>query len=103
MTTIGKLGECNCGSLQGLKYKSISCNTTSNCIITNIDYIQHDLSSFSYDRTLNNNECFALKFNSLENPISSNLLETTIINFVPYKTYNNKIKTITKHETQIKG
>lgn len=103
MTTIGKLKKCSCEALQGLKYQAISYNTNSDNVITTINHIQHDLSSFDYNKTLKNNECFALKFNSLENPINSNLLETTIISFIPYKTYSNKIKMITKHKKQMKG
>ena len=103
MISIGKLATNKCATLQGLKYGAISQNDYSFNTKINIDSIQSDLNSFVYNRTLNNDNCFALKFKSLENPRASIMLQPKMYRFVPYKTYSNKIKVIKKYENKIKG
>ena len=68
MISIGKLATNKCATLQGLKYGAISQNDYGSDIQIDVNNIQSDLNSFDYNRTLNNDNCFALKFESLENP-----------------------------------
>ena len=103
MISIGKLATNKCATLQGLKYGAISQNNYSSNTEINIESIQSDLNSFNYNRTLNNDNCFALKFKSLENPRANFMLQVKMYRFVPYKTYSNTIKVIKKYENKIKG
>lgn len=103
MINICKLATNKCATLQGLKYGAISQNDYGSDIQIGVNNIQSDLNSFDYNRTLNNDNCFALKFKSLENPKVSIMLQSKMYRFVPYKTYSNKIKVIKKYENEIKG
>ena len=103
MINIGKLATNKCATLQGLKYGTISQNDYGSDIQIDVNNIQSDLNSFDYNRTLNNDNCFALKFKSLENPRANFMLQVKMYRFVPYKTYSNKIKVIKKYENKIKG
>ena len=103
MISIGKLATNKCATLQGLKYGAISQNDYGSDIQIDVNNIQSDLNSFDYNRTLNNDNCFALKFKSLENPKADLMLQTNMYRFVPYKTYSNTIKVIKKYENKIKG
>lgn len=102
MITIGKLNN-KCTTLQGLKYGAISQNNYDANVNLNINNIQSNLDSFEYDRTINNDISFALKFKSLENPKVNFILNTKMYRFVPYKTYNSTIKITKKYENMIKG
>ena len=103
MISIGKLATNKCATLQGLKYGAISQNDYGSDIQIDVNNIQSDLNSFDYNRTLNNDNCFALKFKSLENPRANFILKAKVCRYVPYKTYSNTIKVIKKYENKIKG
>lgn len=102
MITIGKLSN-KCITLKGLKYGAISQNNYDANINLNINNIQSNLDSFEYNRTINNDINFALKFQSLENPKGHFILNTKMYRFVPYKTYSSTIKITKKYESMIKG
>ena len=97
MISIGKLATNKCATLQGLKYGAISQNDYGSDIQIDVNNIQSDLNSFDYNRTLNNDNCFALKFKLLENPndygsdiqIDVNNIQSNLNSFDYNRTLNN--------------
>lgn len=102
MTTINRM-KVSCGALQGLKYDIISINDMSQDLNTTVKPIQPVLNSFEYNRTLNNDICFALKYGILEAPSDKKLVDVKIKKFKPYRLYNNKIKVLGVYNNTIKG
>lgn len=97
MITIGKLSN-KCTTLQGLKYGAISQNNYNANVNLNIDNIQDNLDSFEYNRTLKNDDCFGLMFESLEIPkshsnidLNINNIQSNLDSFEYDRTINNDI------------
>ena len=102
MTRIGKL-NVGCNILKGLKYGAILNNENSSIVQPTICPVQPSLNSFLYNSTLNNDNCFALKYKILENPKDNLNIRTKFYSFVPYRSYHNKLKVIKIYNNKLKG
>ena len=102
MTTIQRM-KVPCGAMQGLRWEIIAINDMKTDAKVAIYPLQPKLKSKTYNATLENDACFALRYDVLEDPDRTNHFEVTIDKVRPIKRYKNNLKLLKLYNMKIKG
>ena len=101
MTTIERL-KGPCGAMQGLRWEIIAINDMQTDAEVAIYPLQPKLKSKTYNATLENDACFALRYDVLEDPDRTNYFEVKIDKVRPIKRYKNNLKVLKTYNMKTK-